>query len=62
MFSRNFIPYHLIFLRLIIGFVMILLSYYNVANYAFISIVLLSVGLVSDIFDGIIARKLKVSN
>ena len=62
MFSRNLIPYHLIFLRLIIGFVMILLSYFKVANYAFISITLLSIGLVTDIFDGIIARILKVSN
>jgi phosphatidylglycerophosphate synthase len=55
------IPITLIYLRLLLGFIIIACSYYKVNNYAVIVIILLSVGLLSDIFDGIIARKLNIS-
>src|SRR5882762_8536161 len=55
------IPIILIYSRLIIGLVIILLSIIQVANYKFYAITLLTVGLLTDIFDGIIARKLNVS-
>lgn len=52
----------LIYTRLIIGLVLVFLSYLRVSNYQVIAIVLFSIGLLTDIFDGIIARKLNVSN
>lgn len=55
------IPIALIYLRLFLGFIIIVCSYYNINNYAVIAIIILTVGLLSDIFDGIIARKLNVS-
>ena len=54
-------PYVLIYLRLILGLMIIPLSYFKVDNYVGISIVFLSIGLLSDVFDGIIARKLNIS-
>lgn len=55
------IPIALIFLRLIIGFIIIFLSVQRVHHYSLLAIILLSVGLLTDIFDGIIARHVKVS-
>ncbi len=55
------IPLLLIYLRLVLGFLMIALSIHPLQHFTFIVISLLSIGLLSDIFDGIIARKLKVS-
>lgn len=55
------IPKALIFSRLVIGFIMILLSSLHVQQYAAIAVVLLIVGLLTDIFDGIIARRLNIS-
>jgi phosphatidylglycerophosphate synthase len=55
------IPIALILLRLVFGFVIIAFSYYQIKNYSIIAILLLSLGLLSDIFDGIIARKLNIS-
>jgi CDP-diacylglycerol--glycerol-3-phosphate 3-phosphatidyltransferase len=55
------IPKLLIFSRLIIGFIIILLSVFDIPYYKITAITLLSVGLLTDIFDGIIARHLKVS-
>ena len=55
------IPKALIFLRLVIGFAIIYLSIVHVDNYKIFAIILLSIGLLTDIFDGIIARQLKVS-
>lgn len=56
------IPLALIYLRLLIGFAIILLSVFQVANYPFLAITLLSVGLLTDVFDGIIARRLNISS
>jgi len=56
------IPIALIILRMIIGFLLIVLSMMQVRHYPIIAISILSVGLISDIFDGIIARHLNVSS
>ena len=56
------IPIALIYSRLIIGFVIILLSIFHVNNYSVLAITFLSIGLLTDIFDGIIARKLNISS
>lgn len=55
------IPITLIYSRLIIGFLIILLGILQVGYYKEIIVALLTVGLLTDIFDGIIARKLRVS-
>ncbi|MFW0717247.1 CDP-alcohol phosphatidyltransferase family protein [Pedobacter sp. N23S346] len=56
------IPLLLIYSRLLIGFGIIILSIFHVTHYSFLAISLLSIGLLTDIFDGIIARKLNVSS
>jgi len=56
------IPIALIYSRLLIGFGIILLSVFHVSHYSFLAITLLSVGLLTDILDGIIARKLNISS
>lgn len=58
---RSLVPYLLIYTRLLTGFVILLLSIYAVPHYSAIAVTLLVVGLLTDIFDGIIARRLKVS-
>lgn len=55
------IPVALIYLRLIIGFSIIYLSVAQVDNYRILAIILFSIGLLTDIFDGIIARQLDIS-
>jgi len=56
------IPIALIYARLVIGFGIILLSVFHSSYYSFFAITLLSIGLLTDVFDGIIARKLNVSS
>ncbi|RXM41167.1 CDP-alcohol phosphatidyltransferase [Chryseobacterium sp. CH21] len=58
---KSKIPSILIFSRLIIGFIIISLSLVKIENYQTIIVILLSIGLLTDIFDGIIARYLNVS-
>ncbi len=55
------IPIILIYLRLVIRFIIIACSILQVVHYSTIAIVLLTIGLLSDIFDGIIARHLNIS-
>ena len=55
------IPAALILSRLLIGIMLIVISLLHVANFAAIAVILLSIGLLTDIFDGIIARHLKIS-
>jgi CDP-diacylglycerol--glycerol-3-phosphate 3-phosphatidyltransferase len=55
------IPFLLIYSRILIGIVIGLIAYYEVKNHAAWIVVLMSFGLITDIFDGIIARKLNVS-
>ena len=56
------IPKLLIYSRLIIGFTIIGLSVLHIDNYKEIAIALLTLGLLTDIFDGIVARQLGISN
>jgi CDP-diacylglycerol--glycerol-3-phosphate 3-phosphatidyltransferase len=56
------IPIALITTRIIIGFVLIFLSFRKVEHYPVIAIIILTIGLLTDIFDGIIARKLNISS
>ncbi|RYE23425.1 MAG: CDP-alcohol phosphatidyltransferase family protein [Sphingobacteriaceae bacterium] len=55
------LPISLIYLRLLLGPLLTLLSFLQVTYYSTIAIIILSVGLLSDIFDGIIARRLNIS-
>lgn len=61
LFMKSKISDILIFSRLIIGFIIISLSVIKIENYQIITVILLSIGLLTDIFDGIIARHLQVS-
>lgn len=60
-FMKN-IPIALIYSRLLIGFAIVLLSIFQAAYYPFLAITLLSIGLLTDVFDGIIARRLNISS
>lgn len=55
------IPFLLIYSRIVIALVIIFIAWLKVDNYSFIITILILVGLLTDIFDGIIARKLNVS-
>jgi len=55
------IPLLLIYLRLVFAFVIVALSLFKPAGISAYIITLIVLGLISDIFDGIIARKLNVS-
>ncbi|MDP4208092.1 MAG: CDP-alcohol phosphatidyltransferase family protein [Bacteroidota bacterium] len=55
------IPIGLIYSRLILGFVILLLSYYQPGSFRCIIVSIIIWAIVSDIFDGIIARKLNIS-
>lgn len=56
------VPYILIAIRFILAPIIILLSYLNGAESRFIILCLIYLGLFTDIFDGIIARKVGVSS
>jgi CDP-diacylglycerol--glycerol-3-phosphate 3-phosphatidyltransferase len=58
---KHQIPVFLIFSRIVIGTLIILLASIHINNYRFLAITLLTVGLLTDIFDGIIARQLNIS-
>ena len=58
---KPIIPKALIFSRLVIGITLIVLSSLHVENYKTIAVILFTVGLLTDIFDGIIARQLGIS-
>ena len=55
------LPLALIYLRLAIGLLIIPLVIYRTPYYPTIAVTLLIFGVLSDIFDGIIARKYQVS-
>jgi CDP-diacylglycerol--glycerol-3-phosphate 3-phosphatidyltransferase len=57
----NKLPLTLIYSRLAIGIAIIFLSVLKIENYKLIAITLFSIGLLTDIFDGIIARRLHIS-
>lgn len=56
------IPITLIYSRLIIGIYILISSFFNFPYFGITAAILLFVGLLTDIFDGIIARKLNVSS
>ncbi len=60
--TMNFIPRALILSRLMIGIVIVSISYRQVGHYKTFAVILLAIGLLTDIFDGIIARRLNISN
>ena len=55
------LPIGLIYFRLYSGILILTLSFFDSEYYAAITAVLFSLGLLSDIFDGIIARRLRVA-
>lgn len=55
------IPLVLMYPRLILGFVIVSLSYFQVSSFRMIIVSLIILGVLTDIFDGIITRKLNVS-
>lgn len=55
------IPLALIYFRLVCGIVILALSFSGTTYYKIITTTLFSLGLLSDIFDGIIARRLRVA-
>jgi len=58
----NKIPVALIYARLLTGVCVLLLSILRIDHYNVIAVVLFVTGLLTDIFDGIIARRLNVSS
>lgn len=59
---KSHIPKVLIYSRLFIGLTIVLFSSISIVNYRRFAILLLTVGLLTDIFDGIIARRLNISS
>jgi phosphatidylglycerophosphate synthase len=55
------IPLILIYSRLLLAAVIIILSAFQPDNYKYYAVAILITGLLTDVFDGIIARQLKVS-
>lgn len=55
------IPKLLIYSRIVFGLIILALSIYEPSNFRGVIIGLIIVGLLSDIFDGIIARRLNIS-
>ena len=58
---KNKIPLMLIYSRLVFGAIIILLSIFKPDFFKTVIITLIALGLLSDILDGIIARRLKIS-
>ncbi|UKN00251.1 CDP-alcohol phosphatidyltransferase family protein [Paracrocinitomix mangrovi] len=56
------VPFLLIYSRIIMGVLIGVLAYFQLNNYPFWIVTLMSLGLITDLFDGIIARKLGVSS
>lgn len=58
---RNKLPFYLIYSRLALAILIIIVSILQMDAYAIWITVLMSIGLITDIFDGIIARRLQIS-
>lgn len=58
----NQIPKALIVLRLSLGVMILIFSIFQIKNYSSIALVLFTAGMLTDIFDGIIARRLNISS
>lgn len=59
--AARHLPIALIYSRLLTGFALVLLAWAGVAHFAALAVALITAGLLTDIFDGIIARQLGVS-
>ncbi|SUJ27387.1 CDP-alcohol phosphatidyltransferase [Sphingobacterium spiritivorum] len=59
--TKKQIPELLIWSRLLMGLILIVMSMLHISDYEAYAITLLTLGLLSDVFDGIIARRLQVS-
>jgi phosphatidylglycerophosphate synthase len=59
---KRYIPISLIIFRLLLAPTIIVITYYLRENAKIIVLVLLYLGLISDILDGVVARHLKVSS
>jgi phosphatidylglycerophosphate synthase len=57
----NKIPIALIYSRIVIGIAILLLAIYHPAYFRGVIIALIAIGFLTDVFDGIIARHLKIS-
>ena len=55
------VPVILIYSRLLLGILIFIFSFVRIPGYPAIAVILFSIGLLTDIFDGIIARRLQVS-
>ena len=58
---KNYIPIGLIYLRLLLGFLILSWVIFDWADFSIYCTLFLVIGLLSDVFDGIIARKLNIS-
>jgi phosphatidylglycerophosphate synthase len=58
----NQVPFALIMSRLVLGFLIVILAIAQFSMYREIIAALILLGLISDIFDGIIARRLNISS
>lgn len=56
------IPFILIYSRIVIAIVIGVIAFWNISNTPIWIVFLMSLGLLTDVFDGIIARKLNVSS
>ena len=55
------LPITLIYSRLLVGALLVALSWLRVGHFAALAVGLITVGLLTDVFDGIIARQLGIS-
>jgi len=58
----NNIPFLLIYSRIVIGFLILVLAFVDIQYKSNTIVVLMVLGLLTDVFDGIIARKLNVAS
>jgi len=56
------IPFLLIYSRILIGIIIGVIAYFRIEDYSTWIVILMITGLLTDVFDGIIARKLNVSS
>jgi len=62
LFFMTNIPFLLIYSRIIIGFVILVLAFVTIPHKSETVVALMVIGLLTDVFDGIIARKLNVAS
>ena len=58
----NYIPHALIYLRIVLAVCILLFALFDTPQYPFLFCILIVTGIVTDIFDGIIARKVNISS